>query len=292
MALTVEEQRLLDFALGSLPAWVPRGDEFLYGAAKLFGSVRAMIDYLFGQTLIGTATGATADTPDWLNQHARDRGTARRLGEDDPTLRARLRNYPDALTRAAILAAIEETLEAGGVTADAAMIELPRDAAYFNSYVAMSGVGGAFAQSGTTSKFTPTVLPWPAPPYRSPLVFPELRHQLAISGAASAGNNGTRAVTGLDGDAAIVTNAGGVAGADPTVVWSARRLDGSGNVTDGFRHAYMGRGYRMYRTPPAFAIVIILPFGTTDALEAAVHEILRTKKAAGFLAIVERRAVP
>lgn len=292
MALTLDEQKLWDFAKGALPSWVNNRDEFLFGAAKMFGSVKAMIDYLFGQALIGQALGPTASTPDWLAQHARDRGTGRALNEDDPTLRERLRQYPDALTRSAILDAIEAVLEAGGVTADAAMIELPRDAAFFTDYTAMSGVGGTFVQVGAVSTFTPDTLPWPAPPYRSPDVFPVLVHELVISGAASAGNDGTNTITGLSGDGAIVTNAGGVTGADPAVAWSVQRKDGSGNVTDGFRHAYMGRGYRMYRTPPAFAIVIILPFEATAALEASVREILRTKKAAGFRAIVERRLSP
>lgn len=289
MALTFEEQRLYDFAKGSLPAWIKNDDEFLHGAAKMFGSVRAMVDYLFGQALIGTAVGATATTPDWLNQHARDRGTARRSGEDDPTLRERLRHTPDAVTRAALLSAIDGVLEASGITADAAMIEIPRDAAHAGAYLAMTGTGGTFVQTGSTSKLTPTTLPWPAPPFRAADVFPVLQHQLIIAGAAVAGNNGTRTITGLDLDAAIVTNAGGASGVDPGVTWTVKRLDRSGNITDGFARAYAGRGYRV--AGRRLAILIILPFGTSAATEAAIRELLRVKKAAGFQAIVERRLI-
>jgi hypothetical protein len=290
MALTADEQKYYDFARNALPPWIKNTDEFLHGAAKMFGSVKAMIDYLFGQALIGSAVGATATTPDWLNQHARDRGTARALAESDPVLRARLRNVPDALTRAAILTAVNALLEAEGVSADASLIELPRDAAHLGVYTAMAGVGGAFVQVGTTSKFTPTTLPWPEPPFRSAAVFPVLQHQLIIAGAANAGNNGTRTITAVESDAAIVTNAGGVAGADAGVTWTVKRLDGSGNITDGFSRAYIGRGYRCCGR--RLAILIILPFGATAGTEAAVRELLRTKKAAGFQTIVERRTVP
>ncbi|HUS27621.1 MAG TPA: hypothetical protein VMZ53_03910, partial [Kofleriaceae bacterium] len=126
MALTADEQKFYDFAKASLPDWIPDGDEFLMGAAKMFGSVKALLDYLFGQTLIGSAIGGTATTPDWLDQHARDRGTARQDGEDDPTLRDRLRNAPDALTRASILAAVNATLLANGITDPAGLVELPK----------------------------------------------------------------------------------------------------------------------------------------------------------------------
>lgn len=291
MALTSEEQKLLEFALGMLPAWVRRNDEFLYGAAKMFGSVRTLIEYLFGQTLIGTAVGPGVDTPDWLNQHARDRGTTRADGEDDVTLRARLKQYPDAITRAALLAAVDAVLEANGITTDSAMLELPRDAAYIGEFVAMSGTGGAFVQTGTTSRFTPTVLPWPTPPFRDAAVFPTIQHRLTISGADDAGNDGAFTITGLDGDATIVTNATGVTDAvDAGVSWTVERLDVDGNLRDGFPRVFLGRGYRMTGTRPQ-TVLLILPFGSTAGIEASVREMLRTKKAAGFRVIVERRLI-
>ena len=68
MALTFEEQRLYDFAKGSLPAWIKNDDEFLHGAAKMFGSVRAMVDSvafrppfaLFGHSLGAVVAFETA----------------------------------------------------------------------------------------------------------------------------------------------------------------------------------------------------------------------------------------
>jgi hypothetical protein len=290
-ALTSDEQELLDFAQGALPNWVRSPDEFLTATAKMMGLPRATAAYLFSQTLITQATGATATTPDWLAQHARDRGTSRQAGETDPVLQERLRVIPDAVTRQAVLNAADAILAAAGVIGFAVLLELPRDAAWLGRYTAMTGTGGTFTQDGTVSMFTPLALPWPAPPFRIAVPPAQDPQQLVISGAASAGNNGTRSITGLSGNAAIVSNAGGVAGADPTVTWKAQRLDVTGNVTDGFARAYVGRGFRTTSTRP-FKLLLILPFGTSAGVQNSVIESIRTKKAAGFAVIVERRLNP
>lgn len=290
MALNATAQKLYDFAKRALPAWVKETDEFLHGAAASIGLAYDHLIYLFKQTLITEAEGATSTTPDWLAQHARDRDTGRQASETDPVLQERLRVIPDALTRQAILDAANAILDAQGVVGDAALVELPRDAAWAGVYSPMTGTGGTFVQSGTTSQFTPAVLPWPTPPYRAATVFPERRHQLVISGAANAGNNGTRTITGLLNNAAIVTNASGVAGVDATVTWSVRRLDGLGNVRDGFARSYAGRGWRATSGRPT--IIVILPFGTSAGTQAAVTEAVRTKKATGIRLVVERRMNP
>lgn len=290
MALTTEEQRFYDFAKDALPAWIPDGDEFLMGAAKMFGGVKTLIDYLFpGQTLIGNATGATATTPDWLNQHARDRGTNRQLDEDDPTLRQRLRNVPDALTRVTLLSAINAILVANGVVGASAMVELPKDGAHSGEYVADTGIGGTFVVAGSAVKFTPTGA-WARPPYWATNLSPMRSTQLVIAGAADAANDGTHTIIGVDGNAARYTDASAVAGADPTVAWTVETLDAEGNVRDGFARAYSQRGYRSARIL-ALRLVIILPFGSTAATEASVREALRQKKAAGIAVTIERRLI-
>lgn len=301
MALTAEEQELFDFAVGSLPSWVRSQDELLTACAKMFGVARAQLKYLFGQALITQATGPTSTTPDWLAQHARDRGTSRQAAELDPVLQQRLRVIPDALTRQAILDAANAILAAAGVVGAAAMLELPRDGAWLGAYFPLTGSGGTFAQSGTVSRFTPTTLPWSVPPYRSPSVAPTQTWFLTISGAAAPANNGTRMITGMDNSAAVYTNASGVAGADPSVSWTARRADVNGAASDGFgdiglgplsfARAYAGRGYRMSSSRP-LKILVILPFGTDAGTQASIEESLRTKKAAGRVVIVERRLVP
>jgi len=291
MALTLAEQELFDFGRGALPNWMRAHDEILTATAKMMGMARTQLDYLFGQALITTATGPTATTPDWLNQHARDRGTSRQAGESDVVLQQRLRVIPDALTRQSILDAANAILVAAGVVGVAAMLELPRDGAWIGTYAAMTGTGGTFAQTGTVSTFTPTALPWPTPPFQDPAVIPVRGHRLVIAGAANAGNNGTRTITSLAGNGAVVANAGGVAGADATVTWTVQRLDGLGNVTDGNARSYIGRGWRIASSRP-LKIVVILPFGTDAGTQASIEEAIRTKKAAGFAVIVERRLVP
>ena len=288
-AITAED--FYRFGRDALPQWVKERDEFLLASAGVMATVQQHTEYLFAQALITTASGATATTPDWLQQHARDRGTSRQAGESDAALAQRLRTVPDALTRQALLDAANAALATAGVVGSAALLELPRDAAYCGNYTALTGTGGTFAQAGTVTRFTPTVLPWPTPPFQAASVAPVRTWQLVISGAAHAGNNGTRTITGLDGNAAIVTNAAGVAGADPTVTWKAQRLDQAGNVTDGFARAYCNRGFRVTRSRP-FEIIVILPFGTSVGTANSVKEALRLKKAAGFTITVERRLNP
>lgn len=289
MALTTDEQKFFDFAKAALPAWIPDGDEFLMGAAKMFGSVRALIDYLFGQTLIGNAVGAGVGTPDWLNQHANDRGTRRQLDEEDPALRERLRNIPEALTRLSIIVAIDAIIAAEGIVGNCALVELPRHGAHSGEYTSDTGTGGTFVKVGTVVKFAPATV-WAGPPYRSPLIVPVQTTQIVISGAANGGNDGTYPITGLEDDQALYVNAGGVAAVDPGVTWTVEHLDLEGNVRDGFTRAYSQRGYRSARLRPGI-IVVILPFGSTLATVASVTEALRQKKAAGIAVRVERRLI-
>lgn len=296
MALTSTEQDLLDFALSGLPAWFQHEEremEFLGGCAKLFGAVNEQVGYwLVNQALIGSAEGATSSTPDWLGQHAADRDTRRQGSEDDPTLRQRLKNVPDALHRQSILDAAQAIVDASGVVGDVAILEPLRWwRGFFQKNSPDTGTGGTFiAQAGNLHSFEPTV-PFARPPLRT--FDPVITYKLVISGAASAGNDGTFTIEDLDEDAAVYTNAGGVAEADPTVTWRVDRYDEDDNLLTGGTGrwiAYFDRGFRM--APDRSAIVLILPYGTTEGTRLSVLEMLRTKKAAGIMAIVERRLNP
>ncbi len=135
MALTAEQQELVDFAKRALPRWFkePRDEEFLGAAATIHDGVLQRVRFwLSTQTKITTAEGATADEPDWLNQHANDRSTLRAGVETDPTLRARLRSFADALTPVALLEAVNNILSAAGF-GPAFLVECPSDAGYFVS---------------------------------------------------------------------------------------------------------------------------------------------------------------
>jgi hypothetical protein len=290
MALTFDEQQIADFAHAALPSWFPKDDEFIAGCAKMFGSAKALCDYWFGQSLIGQATGATATTPDWLAQHARDRATTRQASESDVALRERLRNVPDALTPTSILAAANAILVAQGESGAVYMVELSRDQAHSGTYSTLTGTGGTFsAVASGLQTFTPLVS------FGAPLLYdPEapFSWQITTTGAALAGNDvAAIAITAMSGDGAVYSNAGGAVSVDATVTWTAHKIRHAPYVADGFARAYSRRGYRSGRLTPG-TIILILPYGSTAGTEASIREMLRQKKAAGFIARIERRLTP
>ena len=292
MALTAQEILYLNFALGTLPGWVNVQDEFLFGTAKMFGGVHATAEYLWGQSLISTAEGATATTPDWLHQHARDRGTGRRSGEDDPTLRARIRSVPDLLTRAAVISAANAILVAAGGSADAALVELPRDGAYWGDYESATGTGGVFGAPDVDDiqSFTPDVS-FPRAP-RPDTTDEGWDWLLETTGADDPNNDVTdEPIVAVVGNAARFENAAGSADSDVGVAWTAKKRRWGTIVADEHPRFYWGRGYRWNAAQPPL-MIMILPFGTSDGTAASVLEALRQKKAAGFVARVEVRAVP
>lgn len=290
MALTADEQELFDFAMAAMPYWFQADDrsaEFLGGVAKLMGAAKTQAVDWWTNAIIATAVGADASNPDWLAQHAADRGTARQESEGDPALRDRLRTVADAVTRPALLAAAQSIVIASGVSELVYMVEVRREKAYFQTLAAETGTGGVFSGTPPDMVFTPTV-PFGDVPYRA--IAEARTFKLVISGAASAGNDGTFPVTGISGDGVAFTNASGVAETDGTASWQIGHYDTLDNPLDGFRDAYLGRGDRIGSA--ALAIILILPYGTTEATRQAVLEMLRQKKGAGVLGIAERRAVP
>lgn len=294
MALTADEQELFDLAGQSMPPWYAddaRANEHMRACAKIFGATKRQIaHWLQAQAFILEAVGATADEPDWLGQHAVDRGTRRALGEGNTSLQYRLRNVPDAVTRPALLAAVQAIMSAAGSPGVATMIEMPRDKAYVGSYASRTGTGGTFAVVGASVMvFTPTV-PFGVLPHNP--VFPSMPRDMVFTGAASSGNNGTFETTGVVGYGAKYTNASGVAGVDATVSWKLQKrgVHHPAVVLDGWNRVYASRGYRAGSRLPT--IIVILPYGTADAVVKGVREMLRQRRAEGVNYVVERREVP
>lgn len=291
MAYTADEQRIYDFVKGSLPDWfftLDGADEFMGALVKAVDTARAHRQLWRDQTYILDADGSG---PDWLNEHAKDRDTRRQVDEDDDTLKERLRRYADALTRPAILAATQLVMTAGGAAGTAYMVDVRRDCAFFGDYTEQTGTGGTIATvSGNVRTFTPD------DPFALPIEVGFARSgsqgnpRLVISGAASGGNDGTFEVTGLVGNAVQYTNATAVAGADAALTWRVRKYDVDGNNREGRARAYFDRGYRFGTGGPMF--VVILPFGTPDAVFESVRDMVRQIKAGGVRAIVEVRENP
>lgn len=300
MSLTPDEQELFDLARKTLPAWYAddaRANEYLSAIAKMFGSARAISEHWLKTVVyITLATVDLTSNPDWLDQHARDRGTSRQAGESDDALIARLRNIEDLVTRPALLAAVQSMMVDAGFSGTPHMVEFPRDKAHFGGpYLSFGGAGGfTLVKVGSVVTFTPAALPaaqFERPPFwRVPRREPT--YKLTLAGCTHGGNDGTFTVTGLVNGGAQFTNAGGASETAPGgASWLVKHFDPEGNLRDGFARAYFGRGYRMSHTPPS-GIVIMLPYGTTAGFQASVLEMLRQKAAGGIRIAVERRLNP
>lgn len=290
MAFSAEEQKIFDFAKSALPKWYfqdsARAEEEFGAFVKSFDGSRAQIKAYFDQSLIAGADGTGAD---YLNQHAKDRGTSRRDSETDPGLRLRLKNIEDALTRPLLIQQAQVIIDDVPIVGTVAMVELRRDKAFFGDSVADGGGGGTFELlTGIEMKFTPSAgfaLPVLVEFEESGMWGPP---NAVFSLSTSSGNNGTFAVKRLDGDGVVYDNASGVA--EAAAVWKLNKRDIDGNERDGRARAYFSRGYRM--GSEGTAIIMILPFGCTTVVSDAVEEAVRQKKGAGVLLIVECRQNP
>jgi len=281
--LDTDEQELFDFGMGAVPDWYDDGtNEFAYAAAKIFGSCKRLArDMLTRQTRILLADGPTSTTPDFLGAHARDRGSFRQLTEGNDALRARLHTMPEAaVVPSALVSATAAVLAIADIVDAPALVELPRDESFPGPLTSQTGTGGTFAAVTGGMTFTPTV---------GFSTWPRTGWNLIISGASSSGNNGTFPVTGVLVNGAAYSNGSGVAGADAGASWTLQKTD-AGGVADGFERVYVDRGYRLGVTIPT--VVMILPYGTTDAVGRSAAEALRQKRAAGVRVVVERRLVP
>lgn len=294
MAFTASEQELYDFAIDSLPKWfreVSRSEEELNAMVKVFDAARLQIEVYFSQSRILLATG-TGET-DWLNQHAKDRGTSRIPGEMDPSLRERIRSTDDALTRSAILDAVQGVMTAEGLGGTPAMVELRWDRAFFRSALSNDGTGGEFFGTAPDMEFLPLTPSEVAGSFPVNAASRFIRNtKVLFSGSSSGGNDGEFLITDLNGDRWQFQNGGGVAEVDATAIWSLRHYDPSDNLLDGFKDAYFSRGHRMGASGLPNTFIIILPFGCTQTTVEAVGEAIRQKKAGGFRHLVECRQNP
>lgn len=292
MALTPDEQELLRTARAALPAWASDDhlpNESLSGYAKILGAAKSWFFAVLGQMgYIGHATGPVAGGPDWLGEHARDRGTFRQDGENDATLRERLWNAVDMVTEPAIQASVDAILSAAGIVGSARMYELRGNTASLANNIADQGTGGTFAAGVAGFKFTPDAgFADNAPP----LAVAERReqvHKLVISGAANAGNNGTFIVTEVEGNGAVYVNGAGVAAVDAGVTWRVDRYTESDAILTagvGRPDSYLSRGYRLGAIRPT--IICQLPAGTAAQLAEAIKQHILSICGAGVGVVVE-----
>lgn len=244
---------------------------------ELFGSTAGPANFS------ETVPFVLAVQPDWLALHAADRNTFRQDSEEDPALRLRLRNVPDAVNRVSLLSAAQELVDDAGISGTVGMVELKRDGAFFGTSQSDTGTGGLFTKISASNVTFQPATQFAGPPFRS--IEPTRKHRLVLSGAATAANNGSFIITGLSGNAAIYANASGVTEDDAVVTWTVEKLDRDDNLLDGFPHAFLDRGFRLGELHPV--IIMILPEGCPTGLVNSVREMLRQKKGGGVLAFVE-----
>src|SRR5262252_504835 len=277
---TVDEQELYDWAVNALPDWYAtdaRANEYLWACAAIFAGIKAVAaDWLAKQTFILKADGWTLDadgkptSPDWVGEHARDRGTMRADGEDTEALRTRIHGMPGGtVTSPDLVDSINDFLESQGLPPDADLVEMPGDGYYVVTFAADAGTGGVFASMGAPKMvFTPTTR------YVGP---PAVGMKLTIAGAIATGNNGIHPVTGAIVDGTSYDDADGIAGSDATVAWTLGKVGVAGEDLDGFEECYCDRGYRCGMTLPT--IIAILPYPTTADQAATVRAMLDEKAA-------------
>lgn len=281
-------QNYIDHALNALPKWFSDRDrpfENIKAFAEIFQRVEDQTLFWKALSFIKTAVGPVTGQPDWLNQHAVDRGTGRQSGESDQALQDRLRSFSDALSIAVLLAAAQQIVDAAGVVGTVTMLELRPNRAFFTDLQPQQGAGGTFSGTPPDMVWSPILIP-----YQIEQKYDGTDHYaLTISGANSPGNDGTFVVDSLVGDGIAYQNASGVAEVD-AADWELNRVDADGNILETFRQSYFSRGHRI-GTQRA-SLVVMLPYGCTPAISAAVAEALRLKKGAGVQVLVECRANP
>lgn len=97
--------------LKNAPWWLQEPGEVADAAIRMIAAqlerVEASIETLFDRTFLERAEAT------WLDEHGRERSRYRRPDETDDAYRDRIRSWPDAVTRPAVLAGVDAVLEIG-----------------------------------------------------------------------------------------------------------------------------------------------------------------------------------
>lgn len=270
-----------------------RFDEVVDTMLDMVNTARRHTDNIQRNSFIQTAQDSG---PDWVDMHARNRGTMRQDGESTDDLRARIRYRQPQVSNVAIEAAIAE------IVSGATVFDLEGHAASLAEITGESGTGATFVKDGSNIKFTPDS--WSGHPWVLDVLRrrgPWVSSKIVISGAVDAGNDGTFDIASFDDDAIVWANASGASRVDAGVSWELQMIDPDGQNTSGWKSSYIGRGYRLGAGPKLYsdnvkripgALIVILPYAATASQEAAVRERLRQSMAAGVLLILERRTTP
>lgn len=290
--LTAREEVLFRIAKGALPEILFADDtsqqEVLAAFAKQLAPVWDELELKLQDTLIGSAS-ATA-----LDQHAKDRGTRRRVDESDAALIYRLRfMLEDSVTLAGLLVKINAILEQYAVTVPAgypAVAELRRDRMFLGAgqgvqieNVAAASIADAetFSIGGAIYEFNKT----------GGITSGNI--EVDISGATTASDVAAVVAATLEDryPTLVVQDASTVVVRRAVGALSDTVADAGFSITR--QASYLNRGFRLTGVSrAATVIVVMLPYGTPAECAESVAEALRQAKAGGVKVIVERRLNP
>lgn len=294
----MSKQDYIDHVVGSLPTWFVRNErnmENIKAFAEIFCRAEDQSVFFHQMTFIDQATEGP---PDWLNQHAIDRSLLRQGGEDNATLRQRIRSFDNSLSYEALLAYIQNIATAAGLVGTVTLLELRQNKAFSLVNADQSGTGGEFTDLSDGDDgfaFEPD-----AGVTLSSMLNPNAREQcLTISSANSAGNDGTFVTDGAYESGPSYDNPTGVAETDPGAAWRLFTKDLDDEDVTTFQDAFfydpatVGGNQAAYRmTDQVQVLVVILPFGCTQTLVDSIQDGLSLIKGAGVKISVECRLNP
>jgi hypothetical protein len=293
MPLSSEAQSLFDHAWQSLPRWltgaVVSAKEWLYAFTEIFDEIRAQGQDWKDITYLDNATGAE------LDQHAYDRGTSRRAGESDGTLRERLRQISDAVTQPALIRGVDAILDGAGLLArlDVSSHTTTGWNTVFEVYDSLSAGGWQTSASLTMVEdgtHPPTV--------------EESEGQVTVHFDAGVTTRddvevlilndcSTFNVYSYSASPSSVLQAGDAFTANFVLSGFVNlRRDGAHMHVVGSSTAFMSRGYRMRSAARPMGYVFILPYPTNAPTANAIAEYLRQHGPGGYVYYVERRLTP
>lgn len=300
MPLSSEAQALFDHAKQSLPRWLTGAAsaalEWLYGETEIMDEVRVQGQEWLDITLLENAVGVE------LDQHAKDRGTSRRVDESDITLRERLRNITDALTEPALQTGVDAILDSQGFLAilKAGTISITGWNTIFKSKFVLSG--GGFQ----TNLYLSMVSNATNPPTMTETISLDgktcnvtINYSAGVTTRAAVESlvtaSGTKIAVLTASSSGATTLAAGDAFANKRFYLSGLvglRRDRGHFHTNGSCRSFLSRGYRMCNNDRPMGYIFILPYLSTAATASAVAEYLRQTGSAGYIYYVERRLNP
>ena len=139
MVFSPEDEELYTWLKSSIPSWfftkVGITDEQWRAVVAALGRSRDLVDSWVNRTFLLYSEGI------WLDQHAKDFGSARQYNESDVGVAARLRTPLNAVTYEGIVDGITAVLSSYGLTWTPNLIELRKGGPFWLERTSPSGTG-------------------------------------------------------------------------------------------------------------------------------------------------------